>query len=350
MPRRLAITGLDRLDILDFALPPLDAGQVRVQTEYASGKHGTTLALLEQAQTGGYFDPERRLFVSNALGGLPPSLEAPWELGTVGVGIVETVGADVTRFRPGDRVFGRMDIREINICAQDRLWHLRDADPLDALCIEPAFVAFHCIRESNVRYGDRVAVVGLGALGLLAVRLAVDAGAELVLAIDPLPARRQLAAEFGAHLTLDPTQDDPALALGRLSGEFGVDVAVELSGNYTALHTAIRLARVGGTVCSAGFYQGDARGLWLGQEWHHNRLTMIVPHGCGWGHPPRDYPRWTDQRAYDCLAALIQSRRLAVPGLVNHMVDFEQAVHVLSDIRSRPNDVIKYAVRFSQSR
>jgi threonine dehydrogenase-like Zn-dependent dehydrogenase len=215
--------------------------------------------------------------------------------------------------------------------------------------VEPAYVAFHCIRESNVRYGDRVAVVGLGALGLLAVRMAVDAGAALVLAVDPLPRRRDVAAALGAHLTLDPTADDPALALERLSGDLGVDVAIELSGSYAALHSAIRMTRVGGTVCSAGFYQGDARGLWLGHEWHHNRLTMIVPHGCGWGHPPRDYPRWTDQRAYDCLASLIQARRLTAPGLVNHVVKFEDAVSLLGDMRARPNDVIKYAVRLPAS-
>ena len=53
-----------------------------------------------------------------------------------------------------------------------------------ALCVEAAFVSFHCVRESHVRYGDAVVIVGLGALGLIAVRIAQQAGAGQVIAID----------------------------------------------------------------------------------------------------------------------------------------------------------------------
>ena len=256
------------------------------------------------------YDLEMRLFVESE--GQQPSL--PGSTGTSGVGTIVAIGPEVTRWKVGDRVFGLMDIRETNICREERLWELGDIQPTLALCIEPALVAFHCIRESQVRYGDSVAVIGLGALGLLAVRMAAQAGAEAIFAIDPLPNRREWAARHGASQALDPSEGDAALRIHQLTGGKGVDVAIELSGSYAALQTAIRCARVAGTVCSAGFYQGESAGLWLGREWHHNRLTMIVPFGCGWMNVPRDYPRWDEQRAYDAIASLMRQSKLTAPG------------------------------------
>ena len=347
MPRRLAITGPHKVEVLDYEDPPLEAGEVLVAMELASGKHGTTLAMFDGVNFRGQeFDQSMRLFVPKE--DEPPS-DAPPPVhgtGTTGVGTVASVGPEVTRWKPGDRVFGLMDVRETNVCHEDRLWELGDIDPLLALCVEPAYVAFHCIRESPVRYGDRVAVIGLGALGLLAVRMALQGGAETVVAVDPLPIRRDWAARNGADHVLDPMACDAALEVHKLTGGPGVDVAIELSGTYPGLQTAIRCVRVGGTVCSAGFYQGDAKGLWLGREWHHNRITVVVPHGCGWGHPPRDTPLWDQQRAYDAIVSLMRSGRLTAPGLIQPIVSLDEGPATFRRIEHSPGEVIKYAVRF----
>ena len=207
-----------------------------------------------------------------------------------------------------------------------------------ALCIEPAYVSIHCIRESNLRYGDRVAIIGLGALGLLAVSIARAAGAESIIAMDLLPNRRALAAEYGADHTLDPRAGDMPLFVRDLTQNMGVDIAIELTGAYAGLNTAIACTRVGGLVCSAGYYQGEANDLYLGREWHHNRLTVIVPHGCGWGHEPREYPYWDRQRAYDTIVAMMRSGRLKAPGLINRVYSLPDAVHVYQHIRHAPND------------
>ena len=243
-------------------------------------------------------------------------------------------------------MFGLMDVRETNIREEDWLWELGDVDPTLALCLEPSYVAFHCIRESQVRYGDSVVVIGLGALGLLAVRMAAQGGAERVFAVDPLSNRREWAAQNGADEVFDPFDGDVALQVHRLTANKGVDVAIELSGVYPGLETAIRSVRVGGTICSAGFYQREAHGMWLGREWHHNRLTMVVPHGCGWGHPPRDYPRWDQNRAYSCIASMMQQGKLTAPGLIQPIVSLEEGPEVFQLIKESPEKVIKYAVKF----
>jgi threonine dehydrogenase-like Zn-dependent dehydrogenase len=347
MPRRLAITGPHKVEVIDYEDPPLEPDQVLVKNEFASGKHGTTTAMFDMANyVGQNFDQDMRLFVP-VEGGPPPTPtpEAPWGTGTTGVGVVAEVGAEVTRWKVGDRVFGMMDVRETNTRGEDALWDLGDIDPLTALCVEPAYVSFHSIRESSVRYGDRVVIVGLGALGLLAVEMAAAAGAETVIAVDPLTKRREWAAANGAHHVLDPAECDVALEVHKLTGGPGVDVAIELAGKYPALETAIRCARVGGTVCSAGYYQGEAKGLWLGREWHHNRLTIVVPHGCGWGHPPRDYPLWDEGRAYDCIVSMMRQGKLNASGLIDPVVSLDEGPEVFRMIEEDPGKVIKYGVR-----
>jgi threonine dehydrogenase-like Zn-dependent dehydrogenase len=346
MPRRLAIVGPYEVEVLDYQDPPLRANEVLVQTELASGKHGTTFGMFDgRTFQGQRFLPDWRVFVDAEPVPEASASEAR-KTGTTGLGTVVEVGPECTRWQVGDRVFGCMDVRETNVCHEDRLWALGDVDPLLALCVEPAYVAFHCVRESQVRYGDTVAVIGLGALGLLAVRMAVQGGAESVFAVDVLPGRRAWAARNGADHVFDPREGDAALEIHRLTGGAGVDVAIELAGVYPALNTAIRATRVGGTVCSAGFYQGEAHGLWLGREWHHNRLSIVVPHGCGWGHHPRDYPRWDERRAYDAIVSMMRQGKLTASGLIQPVVPIEEGPRVFGLIREEPDQVIKYAVRF----
>ena len=344
MPRRLAATSPYHVEVLEYVDPPLEAGEVLVRTELASGKHGTTMAMFDGGVFRGQrFDQDMRLFVEAEPTREPP---LPGRVGTSGLGTVVEIDPSVTRWKVGDRVFGLMDVRETNICSQDRLYELGDIDPYLALCIEPSYVAFHSVREAQVRYGDQVAVIGLGALGLLAVRMARLSGAETLFALDPLPSRRAWAAENGADYVLDPTEGDAALNIHRLNGGKGVDVAIELAGAYPALGLAIRSVRVGGTVCSAGFYQREAHGIWLGREWHHNRVTIVVPHGCGWGNPPRDYPRWDEARAYGTIARMMRKGRLTAPGLISPVVSLDEAPEVWKMIRDEPQRVIKYGVRF----
>ena len=348
MPRRMAFTGPFKVEILEYSERVLQSHEVRVQTELASGKHGTTTGMFDgRTFQGQVFDQDMRMFVETD-GADPPtaSRENPWDTGTTGVGVVTEVGDEATHFQVGDRVFGLMDVRDTNVCDEQRLWHLGDIDPEQALCIEPAYVSFHAIRESNIRYGDSVVVIGLGVLGLLATRMAVQAGAERVFAVDMLPGRRAWALEHGADAVFDPLADDVALRVHEMTGGKGVDVAIEMAGVYPALNTAIKCVRSTGTVCSAGFYQGESYGLYFGREWHHNQLSLVVPHGCGWGNQPRDYPHWDQKRAYDAIASQLRSGKLDAPGLITPIVTMEEGAEVFRLIRDEPDKVIKYAIRF----
>ena len=360
MPRKLAFTGGHQVEVVEYEDRPLAPNEVRVQTEYASGKHGTPLAAMDgRNEQGQRWDEEMRLFipheeedVSLDLGGFP--------LGTSGVGSIIELGTDVSDWKIGDRVISFLDVSETNTIVAQRqdywagpplwldgcIWHLGDIDPLLALCFEPAFVSFHCIRESNVRFADTVAIIGLGAIGLLAVRMAALTGAEQIFAVDPLPKRRELALDYGAHYALDPFEVDAALEIHKLTGGPGVDVAIELSATYPGLQSAIRAARVEGTVCASGVYQGEGRDLWLGREFHRNRLTMIVPHGCFLGHKPRDHSRWDEYRAYDAIISMMRQGVLTTPGLIQPLVSLDEGPAVWDLVVNNPAEVVKFGIRF----
>ncbi|NLA59284.1 MAG: zinc-binding alcohol dehydrogenase [Firmicutes bacterium] len=197
-----------------------------------------------------------------------------------------------------------------------------------------------------MRLGDTVTIIGLGAIGLIAVEMARKAGAETIIAVDPLEPRRKWAKDHGADYVLDPSECDVALEVHHLTSGKGTDISIEVAGSYAALASAIRCTRNMGTVCSAGFYQGEARDLWLGREWHHNRLNIVIPHGCGWGHVPRDYPLWDEMRAYDTMVSLLRKGYLDFSGLIHPVVSLEEGPKVWELIENRPAEVIKYAVKF----
>ncbi len=360
MPRKLAFTGGHQIEVVDYEERPLAPHEVRIQTEYASGKHGTPLAIMDSRNDQGQrWDDEMRLFIptdepaaENLLAGAP--------VGTSGVGSIIEVGADVSDWQIGHRIISFLDVSETNIITTRRklpwdgpplwldgcIWHLGDIDPLNALCFEPAFVSFHCIRESQLRFADTVAVIGLGAIGLLTVRMAALSGAEQIFAVDPLPKRRQLALDYGAHHVLDPFELDAALEIHKLTGGPGVDVAIELSATYAGLQSAIRATRMEGTICASGVYQGEGRDLWLGREFHRNRLTVIVPHGCYLGHKPRDHSRWDEYRAYDAIISMMRQGVLTAPGLIQPLVSLDEGPAVWDLVVKKPAEVVKFGIRF----
>jgi len=125
-------------------------------------------------------------------------------------------------------------------------------------------------------------------------------------------------------------------------------VAIEVSGHYPALHEAIRSVRMGGTVVAAGYYQGGGTALRLGEEWHHNRITMISSMGV-WGCPHRDYPAWDRGRVHTTATELLATGRLRTDGLITHRIPFERAaeayvlpvVSTVEPVDRRPEETVK---------
>ena len=110
--------------------------------------------------------------------------------------------------------------------------------------------------SGQVRIGDSVAVFAQGPIGLCATLGARLRGASMVIGIDPVQARREIARSFGATVTLDPTAGDVVARLKGLTGGRGVDVAIEALGRQETFESALRSVRPGGVLSSLGVYSG----------------------------------------------------------------------------------------------
>lgn len=104
---------------------------------------------------------------------------------------------------------------------------------------------------AGVRPGEHVAVIGCGGIGLAAIEAAKIAGAQKIVAVDPVPAKRALAEKLGATDSFDP--GDPALReqVMALTGG-GVHHAIEAVGRISAGETALSLLRRGGAATIVG--------------------------------------------------------------------------------------------------
>jgi alcohol dehydrogenase len=110
--------------------------------------------------------------------------------------------------------------------------------------------------SGEVRTGDSVAVFAQGPIGLCATLGARLRGASIIVGIDPVERRREMARDFGASCTIDPTREDVVKRLKHLTAGRGVDVAIEALGRQETFETALRSLRPGGTLSSLGVYSG----------------------------------------------------------------------------------------------
>jgi L-iditol 2-dehydrogenase len=122
--------------------------------------------------------------------------------------------------------------------------------------LEPLGVAIHALDLGHLRIGAAAAVIGCGPIGLLLVQLLRAVGAGEVVAVDPLPHRREAAARAGANVTADPADASGPAAVHDLVGA-GVDTAFEMAGTGGAVKLAVQAARPGGRVVLGGIPADD---------------------------------------------------------------------------------------------
>jgi (R,R)-butanediol dehydrogenase/meso-butanediol dehydrogenase/diacetyl reductase len=200
---------------------------------------------------------------------------APITLGHEFSGEVVDVGPGVERFLPGDRVAADTLIfcgkcywcrrHQVTLCERLAALGLMADGGLAGLCNAPErtllpvpegvsdeagalaetlAVAVRALRRGRFAVGESVAVVGAGAVGLMALQAAIAGGASKVSVVEPLSERRRLAASLGADKTCALLEEAAPAA----------DVVVECSGNAGAIRTAVGAARKGGRVVLVGIY------------------------------------------------------------------------------------------------
>ena len=348
-PVVVSLAGPGDVRLVEEDRQALRPGTVRVRTLYSGISAGTELTAYRGSNPylTKTWDPDRRLFTDGGATVGYPVLG--W--GYSEVGCVVEAAPDVDRTVPGRRVgdvvYGIWGHRsEAVLAAEATEGRLvpPSADPVVGVFARVGAVALNAVLAARLHLGETVAVFGQGVIGLLATRLAVLSGAR-VIAVDTIPGRRELATAMGASLALDAA--DPAFpvadAVKRVVPD-GADVTIELSGSYRALHEAVRVTAPGGRVIAAGFYQGEAEGLRLGEEFHHNRIELVssqiggVPAGLA--------GRWTPERLHRSFMGLVFDGRVDVAPLVKHVVPCGEVAAAYRLLDQRPAEALQTVLDF----
>lgn len=348
MSRFLRIVGPRNVAVVDQPSEPLEPGQVRVRTIYSGISAGTELTAYRG--TNPYltstWDPESRLFHpgQKALG---YPLDG-WGYSEVGE-VVETADADRggtdAPVQVGDPVWGIWGHREEGVLAAESLrGHVLPPamDPLAGAFVRVGAIALNAVLAADLGPGSTVAIFGQGVIGLLAARFAVLNGAS-VISVDGIAARREQALQWGAGQALSPS---PELAdeLRHITHGAGVDVAIELSGNYRALHEATRAVGADGTVVAAGFYQGEAAGVRFGEEFHHNRVQLLASQ-IG-SVPNRLRSRWTVPRLQQTVVDHLSRGLVDASALVTHKFSLADSAKAYELLDTDPAAALQVVLEF----
>jgi threonine dehydrogenase-like Zn-dependent dehydrogenase len=327
-------------------LQELKPGQVLIRSLLSTFKHGTEMSAYHGSSPflKKRLDPQWRVFLENREG-----MECdfyPRPLGNMTVGVLEEVGEEVRSLSVGDAVFGWLPVADWHVSSAEKVQPLDTLTPMEALVIDPAIFALGAVLDGDVRFHEKVFITGLGAIGLLAIQYCKLRGAT-VYAASSFPLRRQLAKNYGAEVVLDTREvDDLGLGIKRLT-DGGVDVALECSGSYSELHQAIRATRQCGRVVCVGFYSGAATDLRLGEEFFHNRITLLASlPALRWNNPVRSMPLLYSDDLQRLVIDDLKRKRLKIDGLLLPTYSLSDSPNAVEAISARPQDVIKAVITY----
>lgn len=347
-PIAVAFTGPHTVGFAQEAHPPLPPDAVRIRTLFSGISAGTELTAFRG--TNPYlhkrWEQPTRLFANDPA---HQSLEYPvvgW--GYEEVGQVIDVGAQATDVPVGSVVYGTWGHRTHHTMSAD-LARARilppDAEPILGVFSQIGAIALNGILDAAIRLGETVAVFGLGVVGQLVAQLARLSGAE-VIGVDPIPFRRDMATRLGCQHVLDASSGAVAQTIKTLTDNRGADVCIEASGAAPALHEAIRACAYSSKVVALGFFQGEATGLRLGEEFHHNRINIVCSQISG--RAPELQHRWDTLRLVHTFMRLAVRGDVDVQLLITHQMAAGEAPALFALLDERPAEALQAVLDFRE--
>ncbi len=355
----------------DVPQPELQAGGILVRTAFSAISSGTERAKLEAGEktlvgkalsrpdlVRQVLDFARNEGIMAAYQRVQSKLEALSPLGYSCSGIVTAVGEGVQEFQPGDRVAcgggGYASHSAINFVPKNLAVKLPDSVGLDAAALTTiGAIAIQGLRQSDVQFGETVAVIGAGLVGVLTIKLAKAAGCRVV-AIDLDAKRVERAIEFGADLGLLSNDARTPVAVKEFS-VYGPDAVIITAATRSAepIELAAAIARDRGRIVIVGNVGlGVSRSnvylkelsISLSRSYGPGRYD--VDYEEGGADYPVGYVRWTEKRNMEAFVNFLASRSIDVARLIEKRYPVEQADSAYAAIRESGSytALIDYAV------
>jgi threonine dehydrogenase-like Zn-dependent dehydrogenase len=335
---RLAAKRPRHLELEGFELPDRPPpGAVLVQTTFTLISTGTELA----NWTG--LTVDRR-----ALGA--DWGERPYRPGYSYVGVVHAVGDGVTALAVGDRVCGQGGHASAAILDAAKIAVV----PAGVSDMQAAFatllvITMNAVRRAGIALGERVAAVGLGLIGNLALQQARLCGALPVAGSDPLASRRAYAERVGL-VALNPAAADFEERVRELTDGERFDVVFEATGSPAAFTPALKLAAPQGRVVALGSTRGLIEQFDLYCDVHVPGITVIGAHVDTAPRLPNWANRWTEEGSRALALRLLAERRLDVDSLISHREPPERAPELFALLADRRAEAMGVVLDWQQSR
>ena len=204
--------------------------------------------------------------------GYPVWFKLPAKIGHEPSGEVIEVGSKVSKIKPGDHVIalGGPSFSDYIVVNEDYVEPISKTIPFEYAIGEPLACAVNGVRLANPKFGDNVAVVGTGFMGLLLIQALSKMGLSNLIGVDIKDERLKLAEEFGANIVLNPTYDNVEERVKEVTDGLGCDIVIEATGNPKGVEVATKLVRKKGRLCIFSYHPNpvevslrdwDAKGL-----------------------------------------------------------------------------------------
>ena len=351
------------LAVLDVPAPACRPGGVLVRSLFSLISTGTEMMKVSEAsksmvgmararpdQVRKVLDSVQQQGVLNTYKKVINRLDSYTPLGYSLCGVVTEVGRGAEEFKVGQLVaaagneyalHAEHNWIPVNLCAAVP----PGVQPEHAAFSTVASIAMHGVRRGEVQLGETAAVIGLGLVGQLVVRLLIAAGVQVV-GIDPVEDRCRLAEKAGAVRCGSPAEDgmsDVLRELAVVTRGRGADHVFLTAGGATngPVEAAVKLARDRARIVDIGKMKLDLP--WT--AYYDKELDVRFSRSYGPGRYddryelegvdyPVGYVRWTEKRNLESFLDLLARNEIEVAPLINGIFPFADAAKVYSELKS----------------
>ncbi|GAC1354550.1 MAG: NAD(P)-dependent alcohol dehydrogenase [Ktedonobacteraceae bacterium] len=295
-------------------------------------------------------------------------------LGHEAVGVVQEIGSEVKDFKPGDRVLvgaitpswgdvasqaghssqsnqalGGWKFANIKDGVFAEYFHVNEADANLAhipdsvsddaavYCADMMTTGFMAAENADIPMGGSVAVFAQGAVGLMATVGSKLRGAGLIIAVESVPKRQELARSYGADVIVDFTKEDAVQRILELTQGRGVDAAIEALGSDMTFQNAIKVTKAGGVISNVG-YHGHGEFVQIPRlEWGVGMAEKTIKTGlCPGG-----------RLRMERMLQLLQAGRVDPTRLTTHTFSFNEADKAFEMMDKKLDGIVKPLIVFA---
>ncbi|HHB94276.1 MAG TPA: oxidoreductase [Campylobacterales bacterium] len=338
------------LGLFDVPAPICQANGALVETTVSLVSAGTEKMLVDFAKKSilskakdrpdlvkQTMDKMKKEGVKNTLEKVFTKLDSPIPLGYSLAGKVIEVGENLSGINIGDRVAcggaGYANHSEINYIPKNLMVKIPDGvDDIDASFVTVGAIALQSVRQTEPKLGEKIAVMGLGLLGQLAVQLLKANGCKVIgsdVDLDKIELAKKLGADEVCHAS------DMIKKANEFSNGHGVDaviIAASTKSNQPVIDAA-EISRMRGRVVFLGMVGMDIPR----NDYYKKELDLRLSMAYGPGRYDSDYEekgvdypydlvRWTEQRNFEAFLGLIEEGKIRPKELITHSFDYSDAI------------------------